>query len=850
MAESVTVQKTTFVYDTQGVEQTKQKVDQLAGSLDKLAGSQGKATDAEGKSSASSDKAVQARARIAAAQERFQRQIEMEARAMAMAQAAQDASAASLQGLSDAQMRAVQSSAALQSASNDNVAAMEKQSSAFKEAGKWVAEHPTLVLAGSVLAARALSGLAATAAVSLRAASVSTAGYAAVSAEMGGAVVAGATVAARGLGIASTAAGLAATGLGKYAETVSGLTTMIGLLTRGLSVLPGVLGPIGIAFLVFETAKSAISQAGEDLERLIALGEKARSLDIAAPFVKSFEDLGKKIGATTDQMDKALQTASSFVKEKYGQANGALQAVSGLYTSGAFGAEKPVSMSALETATTTQEKVQATLDAIKELQARGQDFAALDLTEKLFGPELVERIRQGQTTIAQFAVDLQAASEKEVLKQEQVDRALELNKNITDTKQAISDAVAVTFDFSNAAMMANEAWLKVLQTVLSVISQINAANQAASDFVGTTTTTMIEGLKKAGSAAADLAAGYGLIAKKKAEAEVQGPPEAAGPPEQKITAKQFPYTFGPGLENLPKATGAAKQAQQAAQEAASSYDLLIKRTEDRIDELKLEAQTVGQTTDAVIKLKLAHDLERAAQKDGTTVTQSMRDDWDKLGDRVATATNNLHDAKRAFEGIRDGKRELAGDLSTFADDLVLGGQKLSDAFAGLSKTLGSGSLKALLTGEGPLAGILGTQSAEKGQIGGLLGGKLDFGGLFNSDKIADALGVGAETGLGKSISSYLKESKPGGGFFSSQLGQGLAAVGAGASVGYTSQNPLIGGLSGALTGAMSGNPYLAVAGGIAGIAGGACGHKPSRKKDRDHERSERLRAFAACCAAD
>jgi hypothetical protein len=137
---------------------------------------------------------------------------------------------------------------------------------------------------------------------------------------------------------------------------------------------------------------------------------------------------------------------------------------------------------------------------------------------------------------------------------------------------------------------------------------------------------------------------------------------------------------------------------------------------------------------------------------GSTV-DSANLEWEDAGFWEGTS--------REFDDLFKGIYELAGDLSTFADDLVLGGQKLSDAFASLSKTLGSGSLKALLTGEGPLAGILGTQSAEKGQIGGLLGGKLDFGGLFNSDKIADALGVGAETGLGKSISSWLKETKLG-----------------------------------------------------------------------------------------
>ncbi|MGU3385836.1 hypothetical protein ACLBYG_15105 [Methylobacterium sp. D53M] len=849
MAQINTLQvtETVFRWRNEGLEKTQAEADKLAGSLGKATAAQTKAMDAETKAAASADRAAQGKAKLATANDRFQAQMQAQAQILGMAQSQQDALTAATQRFSDAQAAAARSAAAVDRASNDNVQSLEKQNEAYRAAGKFALEHPLLVIAGSVAAARGLAALATSAAGSLGAASASTAAFAEGASAMGPTVVAAATVAARGLGLASTAATAAASGLGTYAEKVAGITTATGLMSRALGGLPGAIGPAVLAFVAFEAVRAAIGKAGDDLERLIALGEKARSLDLAAPFVKSFEALGPKIQATTDQMDRALQQASNFVKERYGQASGALSTVSSLYTSGAFGADKPSSMAALETANTAQEKVRATLDAIKELQERGQEFAALDLTEKLFGPDVAERVRTGQANIGQIVADLNSLQDKEVLKQAEVDKALELNKQIADAKQGISDAVGVTFDLSAAAIAANEAWLKILQSVQWVLEKVNEANAASADLVGTLTTKMLDGIKSAGSAAADLAAKYGIITKQQT-AEVQGPPEAQGPPF-KITGRSFPYNFGPGVENLPKATAAAKQAKQAAQEAASSYDLLLKRTEDRIDELNLEADSVGKTTDAVIKLKLAHDLERAAQKDGTEVTQAMRVEWDRLGDRLAASTSRLADNRRAFELLKEGQRELADGFTGFVDDIVLGGQKMEQAFASLSKSLSSSVLKGLISGEGPLAGILGTASSERGQLGGLLGGKISlgslfgggtsseagsplpgaqgpslptasmFGSMFNTDKIASALGLGAETGLGSAVSGWLKESRQGGGILTSPLGQGLTTIAAGASVGYSSQSPLLGGLSGALAGAMTANPLLAAAGPALGIGG-------------------------------
>lgn len=61
----------------------------------------------------------------------------------------------------------------------------------------------------------------------------------------------------------------------------------------------------------------------------------------------------------------------------------------------------------------------------------------------------------------------------------------------------------------------------------------------------------------------------------------------------------------------------------AVKAQSNSYDQLIERTKDRIDELNLEAETAGRVTDAVLKMRLQHDAERAAKKAGVSVNQEV-----------------------------------------------------------------------------------------------------------------------------------------------------------------------------------------------------------------------------------
>lgn len=855
------VEEWVFRYTSEGDAKARASADQLAGSLDKLGAAQDRSAASSDKGNAASDRAARAKASQEAAAAKLQRQIEAENRALAASEAAQNAAAAATGGLTASQLKAIDAYAAATRAGNDNAAAVGRQGEVFKAAGKTIAEHPILVLAASVAAARALSGLAVSAAGSLGAASASTAAFAEGAAGMGPAVVAAATLAARGLAGLSTGATAAAGGLGLYAEKVAGFTTATSLLSRGLSLIPPLFLPIAAAFVAFEVGSAVFSKAYADLQRLIDLGEKAQKLDVGAGFLKSFESLGPKVQATADQMDAALSKAASFLKMNWGQDNNSLSKLfNDITATGAAGAGGLKSTALADTATTTEERIKAAVAGMKELDELGLHLASLKVGDAVFGPEFMERLRTGQTTIAQFSADLEAASQKEVLNQDQVDRAIALNRAISDTKQAIADAWAVNVDFSAAATLLNEIWLKILQTVLYLVQTLNDAISSVTAFGAAVLSSIGGAFDVAYSKATALLSTLGIIAKQQAAVEVQGPPEAAGPAPQKITGRDLGYvsTVVDGRK-FDKPAAAAKQAKQAATEAISSYDNLIQKTKDHIAELDLEAQYVGKDADAVIKLKLANQLARAAQKDGTEVTAEMRAEWDRLGDTLAASTKRLEESKRAFEQMKEGQRELASEFTDFADDLILGGKKMGEAFASLAKTLSSNALKAVISGEGPLAGLLGTASTEKGQIGGLLGGRFNlsslfgggsnaagsplpgaqgpsmpssslFGGLFDSDKITSALGLGAETGIGKALGDALKPQKAGGGILSSQLGSSLVAAGAGASIGYSSQSPLMGALGGGLAGLASGNPVMALVGAGAGLFGGLFGESQAKKE--------------------
>lgn len=210
---------------------------------------------------------------------------------------------------------------------------------------------------------------------------------------------------------------------------------------------------------------------------------------------------------------------------------------------------------------------------------------------------------------------------------------------------------------------------------------------------------------------------------------------------------------------------------------------------------------------------------------------------DKTSDAYARQRKATEEAIEAQRRMQDSVRELAEDFASFVKDLA-SGRGLESALKSLGQTYMNNALDALLTGKGPFAQALGLSPTEKGGVGGIFN--------FDYEKMAKSVGKGFEIGVGNVSRDQDKGRDTGSGSagaksestFGNLAGAGLALLGS-YSAGYSSQSPLMGGVSGAMAGAAAGasfgafgGPIGAVIGAGAGILGGIMGQQQAKKKRR------------------
>jgi len=241
-------------------------------------------------------------------------------------------------------------------------------------------------------------------------------------------------------------------------------------------------------------------------------------------------------------------------------------------------------------------------------------------------------------------------------------------------------------------------------------------------------------------------------------------------------------------------------------EQISAYQQLIEKTRDRIEELKLEAETAGQTSDAVLKLKLQHDAERAAKKSGVQVNQ---EELDGLKEEIALRTR--------LAALADIKAQIQFDKDT---------QGLSPEDAQIAQTLRKvypDVTTAINSTEA--ANIRLNNSFKAGQeIVSSFGNEL-VSGLLRGEDAMKSLESAATSLIAKLSSQNLTRFLNGGSLFGNQSlnsAQGAVGIASAGLGGYASGNPLTGALGGALAGATFG-PAGAAIGGVVGAIGGLIG---------------------------
>jgi hypothetical protein len=562
-----------------------------------------------------------------------------------------------------------------------------------------------------------------------------------------------------------------------------------GLLASASRMALGMVGRIALIVGSFKLMSDAISGAREQLADMVALADKAQNLGVSPQFLQSFTAESKKLKVEAGELESALSHAFGATKEKSPIDIGAWEtgkewitdvekALRVLNVTAANG--KLEGLVLFRDANTQEQKVIAVLKAMQQLEQIGQRAAALDLGERMFGSQFVERIRQGKTSAESMLATVKEVSNNSdgIFSNVLVQRAKEMDDQLKLAHQRLSTALKPSWDdLASVLLTMKDYWADTINLIAKAVELSNKIK-----IPGFTSDTDIDAKRDAlGKVNARLNGTsswtdtYGILAGRET---LEGHRDRL---QAEIAALAQGDQFGPAVPGTSRGTGAAPTL-KPTDTGVDKLQGAIDGTEKRIAALKAEAGAVDLTTEARNRSKIVAQLETvamqanaAAGKGANVVTEEQRRKIDEVANAYAAATQAMEKAKVASEIRRDAQtallspedvqiaerlRSIYPDIASALGSVEASAMRTNEAMRSIGNTMSS----SLTTG---LADILeGTKSVSQGfadmgkvilraleeamikalvvgpimrALGGAMGGGFGFadGGLVSAGKFAD-----------------------------------------------------------------------------------------------------------------
>ncbi len=517
---------------------------------------------------------------------------------------------------------------------------------------------------------------------------------------------------------------------------------------RVLASSPLVVGSVvGLAAAVagFAFVSSAVEQANAQIERFIALGNNASRAGVGVEFWQRFIEGAKSAKLEAAEVEAMLKSAGKAVMPRFEEEDPIRKRMSDLFDSGYLGNYQSQAMAQYRGAGNNEERIRAAVEAMRELTRLGDRLAAIDLGERLFGSETADLLRSGRLDIEAIAAALDRQRD-DLIKQDEVQQAQEFRDRLNEAYKTINDffLVSVALEGSGRA---------ILDTWLGIVEGIALATKNLGTFYNKVQDVQAEGAKgffgelfgrKAGAVAGILANGYigtaTQIATGAAGAVQDGvrdkalgirtlydkpigpeqPAPAPGtltnaplPPRRPLDMVMNPEKYGIGV----KPSGGSK----GSEGGFDAVETFINGLEKSVAALKAETEAFGKSNaEKAAAINLAK-LRETADQQGITLTEAQIAKTKAAAEATATYKDKLQDLEQQERQTADAARHFGNTLSDSLGDAILEGKGLQNILLDVTKMMVRGGLQAMITGQGPLAGLLGTAPAAS-QGGNAVGG--------------------------------------------------------------------------------------------------------------------------------
>jgi hypothetical protein len=419
------------------------------------------------------------------------------------------------------------------------------------------------------------------------------------------------------------------------AFTAIGVPAIKGV-TESLGPLASALLPIAARALVVGEAMhlvaEAVGAARAQIAEMVAIADRAANLNVTPQFLQEFEGEARKLKVTTDELDAALSNAFNATKDKspidvakweagkeritdvelalrvYNQE---LAKAAGTQLTG---------LTLFRDADTQQQKITAVLTAMTELNKIGQQAAALDLGEKMFGAAFVDKIRLGKTSAENLLATMNnlKGSGDGIFTDALVNRAKEVDDQLKLSQDRLSRALKPAWDdLASVVLTIKGYWTDVVNLISKAVE---VANSLSSEGIS----SLRSELAQVQSARASGNAGFFGIPRIPGADTVRS---ALGAPSIDESLRQREEDLQrriaalegrrEGPEAPPKPTkgeGAAPTLKKTATESNDPFDTAIAGAEKRVATLKAETATIDESTAARERAKTVAQLEEAAKK--------------------------------------------------------------------------------------------------------------------------------------------------------------------------------------------------------------------------------------------
>lgn len=180
--------------------------------------------------------------------------------------------------------------------------------------------------------------------------------------------------------------------------------------------------------------------------------------------------------------------------------------------------------------------------------------------------------------------------------------------------------------------------------------------------------------------------------------------------------------------------GAPKKTAIPRKGGDDGFEKALEQAKKRIDIINAETATIGMNSEARARAKLVAEIDAAAKEANSQagmknagVTEAQSRQIGQLADKMLEAERKSREMETAFRSVNQ-TTEFLGNTAQSAFENILDG---ADAATTAVRALRSELLKAVFTGQGAFAQMLGTASTVQGQTGGIFG---MLGALFGGGR--------------------------------------------------------------------------------------------------------------------